>query len=205
MTKQEMLFAMQQETNFKKMGILLELYALEALDNNEFSIYDPAMVLLKNMLCEHILRDYYSDSGGKGDPWYVRSGNKALLTYVYCSLKEWFPEPDIANVLRVGEKMHHCFFKVEKSCGNLDEQKIKDIMAVLDEKFSYSRAVFGEIIPVFLIMDVAPYDQDKHSFRTGCEQTYNGFILWQRTANSKRDKFSSESFRHPSLEGMDPG
>ncbi len=179
MTKQEMLYAIQKDTDFQRLGVLLEMYALEALDNNELRSYDPAMVQLSDMICEHMLCDYYLDRNGEGNPWYIRSGSKALLTYVYCSLKEWFPEPDIGNVLRVGEKMHCCYLKADKSRGDLDERKIRNIMIVLDEKFSYSTIVFGEIIPIFLVMDVVPFNQSKCSFRTGCDQTYRGLVIWR--------------------------
>ena len=179
MTKQKMLHAMQKETDFKRLGILLELYALEALENNELGIYDPAMVQLRDMLHKHILNDYYLDKNAEGDYWYIRSGSRALLTYVYCSLMEWFPVPDIGNVLRIGEKMHYWYLKAERNQGDLDEHKVRNIMTVLDEKFSYSTAVFGEIIPVFLIMDVVPCVKVKHSFRTGCDQTYKGFVIWR--------------------------
>ncbi len=169
---------MKQETDFLRLGIMLELYALTALENNDFTAKGPAMKELQGMLSEHIVFDYYYDQFD-GDAAYIRSGNKALLTYVYCSLKEWFPNPDIGNVLHIGEKMHLGFAENHDGDDQLDEQKIRDILRTLDGRLDFSRIVFGESIPVFLLMDVSPVTWDKNSLRSGCEQIHNGFVIWR--------------------------
>ena len=103
MNQKELLLTMKKEADFLKFGIMLELYALTAQESNDFSAKGPAMKELQGMLSEHILFDYYYEQLD-GDAAYIRSRNKALLTYVYCSLKEWFPNPDMdiltASIIR---------------------------------------------------------------------------------------------------------
>jgi hypothetical protein len=184
MTREEILGAMKVEKNFKRLGCLLEIYALEAFAGNEFRADDLPMKNLMDMLTNHVLNDYYLNKGEKDERWYIRTGNKAHLSYVYCILKDWFPKPDMGNVLNLGEKMHYGSLQTGKSTDGIDEKGIRRILTVLDEKHRYTKTVFGATIPIFLVMDAVPACQNEWSLRSGCEQTHDGFIFWKRSGSS---------------------
>lgn len=72
MTREEILGAMKMEKNFKRLGCLLEVYALEAFAGNEFRADDLPMKNLMDMLTNHVLYVYYTataildyDTGGE--------------------------------------------------------------------------------------------------------------------------------------------
>ena len=180
MTKDILLMAMEEETNIRRLGLRLEIYALEALENNEFRADDQPMKELMNMLSNHVLTDYYLNRNEKDEPWHIRRGAKALLFYLYCCLREFLPHPDMGHVLLLGEKLHYAFEPGGRADIGIDERRIRHVMTILDEKFSYTKTVFGETVPAFLILDASPITQKEISLRSGCEEIHKGFVFWSR-------------------------
>ena len=181
-------------TDFRTFADALEEYALDGIACRSALLQEEALKALKKKLKDHVLYAFGGYTHGKEkDGYYIRSGKEAFLPYVYSRLMDLgrFGNYDLGHVLTLSRQMKYDFEPAESE--NIDEEKIRGIMAWMDQKYQFSTRI-ERLVPMFLVMDQAPLRGNTDFLREGCEVSSYAFIFWKARKRSMLTAPSETSF-----------